>query len=379
MSSAAVAAVSNGEVVRHMLIGGAELNRPLYNYNSPEEVDLFKDCRVILDLIATASFNRLKDIRFLGGIDYLIVRNPNGIRGRYTRRQHSLGVARLALRYAALRALDALGRDLVTVAALLHDIGHAPLSHSLEPVFSERFGIDHHAATADIVAGRSPLGSEVYDVLRLHSIDVERVLALMAGQDQSFDCFFYGPINFDTVEGILRSQSYNPLSQASLLNPEAIMEAALFRKTESHRKYVDEFWTYKDQIYGSVVNSQAGVLADYACRAHMEANMSRFTAADYYATEDLVFQKMPGLRSLLTDPAFESLVLQHLKEPVCFKARKFYINQDVNFYLRDDRARYLQRKEDRILTLKLGNRNNLQVAEKDLFDDSIRAEQDIFE
>ena len=48
-------------------------------------------------------------------------------------------------------------RRLVTAAALLHDIGDAPLSHSLEPVFLKFFGMEHHTATRDIVTGNGDL------------------------------------------------------------------------------------------------------------------------------------------------------------------------------------------------------------------------------
>jgi HD superfamily phosphohydrolase len=91
------------------------------------------------ELVATPAFQRLKSIRFLGGIDYLLVRAPNGAKGniRYTRYQHSLGVARLALLYCEERGLSFSERRMIWVAALLHDVGHAPLSHSLEPVFQE--------------------------------------------------------------------------------------------------------------------------------------------------------------------------------------------------------------------------------------------------
>jgi HD superfamily phosphohydrolase len=45
--------------------------------------------------------------------------------------------------------------------ALLHDIGHLPISHSLEPVFLSVFGIDHHHASEDIFFGRVAIGHGV--------------------------------------------------------------------------------------------------------------------------------------------------------------------------------------------------------------------------
>jgi HD superfamily phosphohydrolase len=120
-----------------MVLRAPERNRPAYNFSDP--LDLKQMARydpLFAELVATPAFQRLKSIRFLGGIDYLLVRVPNGANRniRYTRYQHSLGVARLALLYGNQRGLSFSERRILYVAALLHDVGHAPLSHSLEPV-----------------------------------------------------------------------------------------------------------------------------------------------------------------------------------------------------------------------------------------------------
>lgn len=171
-------------------------------------------------LVGTVAFRRLNEIRFLGGIDYLIVRSPNGAPNnvRYTRYQHSLGVARLALMYGRACELSSTDQHVILAAALLHDVGHAPLSHSLEPAFLELFGIDHHQATRDIIRGHVPLGRELYKLLREHQVDVDRLTSIIEGRDDGFHGFFSGPINFDTIEGILRTKNYaqstpNPLLQ----------------------------------------------------------------------------------------------------------------------------------------------------------------------
>ena len=162
-----------------------------------------------LEIISTEAVQRLHSIRFLGGIDYVLVQNPNGVWGntRYTRYQHSLGVARLSLMYSRACKLADYDRRLIFAAALLHDVGHAPLSHSLEPVFKETFGIEHHQATRDIIAGRVSIGRSLSKVLRRYGIDIERVAALISGEDANFHSFFSGPINFDTIEGILRTRA----------------------------------------------------------------------------------------------------------------------------------------------------------------------------
>ena len=175
-----------------------------YDFKNPADIAAIAGNDSLLpDLINTPAFQRLKCIRFLGGIDYCLVPRPNGSHAatRYTRYQHSLGVLHLAHLYCSDRDLDPSDRRLVCAAALLHDIGHPPLSHSLESIFKERFDIEHHAATQDIICGRVPLGRAIVGTLRHHGLSVDRVVAVVSGEDADFHRFFGGPINFDTIEG----------------------------------------------------------------------------------------------------------------------------------------------------------------------------------
>ena len=132
-----------------------------YDFASPLDADGAQFGDALIDgIMASRAFRRLKGVRFLGGIDYVLVRSPNGSRARYSRYEHSVGVACLAALHADLRDLSPEDRRLSCAAALLHDIGHAPLSHSLEPVFIEHFGLGHHRATEEIIYGRVAIGRE---------------------------------------------------------------------------------------------------------------------------------------------------------------------------------------------------------------------------
>src|SRR5215510_599235 len=100
-------------------------NISVFNFLEPVDLRQFScDVSLLLDLIATQAFQRLRSIRFLGGIDYLLVKAPNGVRGniRYTRHQHSLGVARLATLYCDSLFMSPSIRRLVCLAFLLHEI-----------------------------------------------------------------------------------------------------------------------------------------------------------------------------------------------------------------------------------------------------------------
>jgi HD superfamily phosphohydrolase len=96
------------------------------------------------DIINQPAFQRLRRIRQLGLTDYVY---PGAM---HTRFEHSLGVMHVATRmYDSIVARsaevlkaelgyndDGLRRDrmIVRLAALLHDVGHAPLSHAAEEI-----------------------------------------------------------------------------------------------------------------------------------------------------------------------------------------------------------------------------------------------------
>jgi uncharacterized protein len=359
-------------LIQTSLIGNSLANNPqAYDFSAP--VDLKKivdEDPLFLQVVGTAAFRRLSEIRFLGGIDYLIVRSPNGTPGnvRYTRFQHSLGVARLALMYGSACELSFVDRRLIFTAALLHDVGHAPLSHSLEPSFYNFFEIDHHQATRDILRGHVPIGRELYKLLRNEEVDIDRLTAIISGEESSFHSFFSGPINFDTIEGILRTKTYAQ-SVPNVVAPELIVDAAANRSSSAHRELVDQFWISKDQVYRHVINSRLCILADAVCQSFLRRHISSVTSEDYFTTEEQLFRKLPGLRQLLTSSDFSSQVTLHVPEEIYFNRRRFFIDQTVDFFGRQDNRRYFQTKEQATLEVKPIDLSGQARSTGDLFGD----------
>ncbi|HYW15469.1 MAG TPA: HD domain-containing protein [Allosphingosinicella sp.] len=339
-----------------------------YSYQAPIGLkDLARIDPMFARLAETPAFARLKDIRFLGGIDFLLVPNPNGseTNKRYTRYQHSLGVAGLALLYCHLRQVPNEARKLAYAAALLHDVGHGPLSHSLEPVFEEAFGIGHHKATEDIILGRVPLGRELSAALKESGADAGDVIAVLEGKYDPFEGFFSGPINFDTIEGILRSRRYATRTTIPI-SPVKVVQSATMRADESDRAVVDSFWGYKDEVYRLVVRAPTGVLADYVCQEIARANLSKLNKEDFFSTETSLFRKLPTLRPLLLDRGRLAALAEEVS--IRYKVREFTVSPDGDFFTREDKARYVQRKWDSVLTFPQG-RDSTPLGERTLFDD----------
>ena len=311
-----------------------------YDFRNPlGQPPASEDNALLASLTETAAFKRLEGVSFLGAINYSFVRGPDGSPSAtgYTRAQHSLGVFKLALVYCECRALSPSERRLICAAALLHDIGHPPFSHSMESVWVDEFNIDHHKATQDIICGRIPLGRDVLDVLRAHHVDVERVAELVAGQVSDFDSFFSGPITFDTIEGISRAHQYLPAPSPS---PAAVVIAATERASNDDQEVVDGFWHHKDEVYRLVVHSRQGILADFVSQEALRQHIRQVSIEDYFGDDQLMFKKLPGLKDTLTSTSMDGEASHHLGTPGFYVARTYFVDESGDFFSRNDSSRY---------------------------------------
>jgi HD superfamily phosphohydrolase len=128
--------------------------------------------RLIIRLIDTPEFQRLRRIKQLG----LGLYTYQG--AEHSRFTHSLGALHLLT-----RILDRLGGDYriapadriaARIAALLHDVGHAPFSHAMEKVL----GVRHETITVAAVSGET----EINRVLSSYSKELaDRVASIVNG------------------------------------------------------------------------------------------------------------------------------------------------------------------------------------------------------
>jgi HD superfamily phosphohydrolase len=151
-----------------------------------------------LRLVDTPAFQRLRYVRQLGWA-WLVY--PGATHARF---EHALGAYHLA--GVALRRLDEEGaldgisleeRQVVRLAALLHDVGHYPFSHALEEI-----GAPHHEELA------RPLltGGTIGDILREVAGDVPaRVFSLIRGTSTSpLQGLISGSLDLDKIEYLKR-------------------------------------------------------------------------------------------------------------------------------------------------------------------------------
>lgn len=109
--------------------------------------------RVIWDLIGTREFQRLRRIKQLG-TTFLTFHGAE-----HSRFNHSLGVyeivRRILANFEGRSNWNPEERLLCLAAALLHDLGHGPFSHSFEKVFM----LDHEDFTKKIILGETEINA----------------------------------------------------------------------------------------------------------------------------------------------------------------------------------------------------------------------------
>jgi hypothetical protein len=281
-----------------------------------------------LELINSPDFQRLHAIRFLGAIDYLIHPNGRPLHVRHTRFQHSLGVGRLALRFARDLEWDSRREHTFVAAALLHDLGHCPLSHSLERMFKEHFGIDHHIATAEAIVGAERPG--LSKILCSFGVNPEELLDMIGNRSGPWSSFFLGQFNVDTLDAITRSLTY--LQKNSLhVPPYDVMLAGIEDDTES-QSALDAFWKQKDLVYTSLIFSPQGILADHNAQDYMRRNLHQFRREHFYLNEVELKRLHPRLFSGIDRPRWDRVIVNR---------RRFEVDPSTSVRSH----RYVERKE----------------------------------
>ena len=165
---------------------------PIHGY-----IRLTDDERKVLD---TGPVQRLRRIKQLSAAEYVYPA------ATHTRFEHALGTMYLAGVVAEnLPAdLDENEKRTLKVAALLHDVGHAPFSHLFEPLLARYLGKTHEDMSTRIV-----LNSELSDVLAAEDLDPKTVGRLCVGKlgspDRAFlDQIIRSSVDVDKMDFVLR-------------------------------------------------------------------------------------------------------------------------------------------------------------------------------
>lgn len=148
-----------------------------------------------VELIDTPAMQRLRRIK-QNGFCYLIYPAMNS-----TRFEHSLGVMYLANKVGGNLGLEDDEKEALRIAALLHDIGHCPFSHTSDDLLM-KFGRTHEDVSSEII-----LKTEIKDILTNHGIDAEKISGLIAGKEP-LSKILSSEIDIDKMDYLIRDSYY---------------------------------------------------------------------------------------------------------------------------------------------------------------------------
>jgi uncharacterized protein len=223
-----------------------------------EEEKVFKDPvhryihvrdQLIWELVGTREFQRLRRIRQLG-TTYVTFHGAE-----HTRFNHSLGVYEIMRRiienFDGREHWDDSERLVCLSAALLHDIGHGPFSHSFEKVFHT----DHEEWTRRIILGNT----EINKVLRKVSHDFPNKVSNVIAKTYSNKLvvsLISSQIDADRMDYLQRDAYYTGVSYGHF-DMERIMrvmrpteEQAVFKQSGMHA--VEDYIMSRYQMYWQV-------------------------------------------------------------------------------------------------------------------------------
>ena len=172
-----------------------------------------------LALIGTAEFQRLWGIRQTG-FAHLVFPGAN-----HTRLEHSLGTFWVAGQMADRLGLEGRARRRVTAAALLHDLGHGPFSHTLDSPMVEVLGMSHEGISRARIEGNDPLGRfaqpEVPSILERFGVRPREVADLVdpvRGSAPSLleRAILHGAVDADRIDYLQRDAHYTGVAHGAV-------------------------------------------------------------------------------------------------------------------------------------------------------------------
>ena len=177
--------------------GITQIRDPVHGYIYVNELEC--------EIIDSPVFQRLRKIRQLASAHLTY---PGAL---HTRFEHCIGSMHLAKRAANhLKSQEIINEDMsneLSIAALLHDIGHGPFSHLFEEVLHEK-GMTHENITDRIIRE-----TEIADILSKFGVNVKKFSNLCVGTSKNHPRFMNdiiaGFLSVDSMDYLLRDSYFS--------------------------------------------------------------------------------------------------------------------------------------------------------------------------
>jgi uncharacterized protein len=316
---------------------------------------------LLIRLIDTPAFQRLRRIRQMGPASLTF---HGGEGSRFT---HSVGVMAIAR-----RAFDRLAqsypqllphRAAVLAAALLHDIGHGPFSHTAEEVF----GSHHEAWTLRILRESEPIRDcldavdsrlceqicAIYEKkfpipamaqLVSSQLDCDRLDYLM--RDSYLTGATYGNLDLDRIILALR---YDPVTQQLVVAQKGmaaiehylVVRYFMYAQVYTHAKNQAATWLLNSAMRRAKARLKLGIATDATVTAWLTQDCNALDLRDYLRADDGLFLYYLSQWQDDGDPILADLSRRFLDRDL-FKAR------DISDLSEADRQGLLQETQEKL-------------------------------
>ena len=157
------------------------------------------------ELLAQPELQRMRWVKQLGLIDLIF---PGA---HHSRIEHCLGSSFVSTKIAEQLKLEKNEKDLVQAAGLLHDIGHTPFSHVLEPMLPK----DSMETTRDMIEGRTeiplPNAGHIPEILEKYGIkpkDISDLICHAYKGKKYLQQIIFSEIDCDQIDYLARDSYY---------------------------------------------------------------------------------------------------------------------------------------------------------------------------
>ena len=246
-------------------------------------------------LIDTPAYQRLRWIKQLGPIN-LVYPGAN-----HTRHEHCMGTCHVVRKIADSIGLNSEDKKLVSVAGLLHDLGHTAFSHLGDEIDGVE---DHVIRTTNIISN-----TELSDIISNEGLNPDEVNQIIMG-NHKLDSLVSGDLDGDRLDYLVRDAHYTGVStgvdMGRLITTMSMHDSNLVNK-EKGLPAVEALLTARSTMYQTVYfhSFARGAQLMLARAANSAISSGNFSINDFVNFTDHKFlselDKADGLPSKLAN------------------------------------------------------------------------------
>ncbi len=196
----------------------------------------------LLSIIDTPIFQRLGRVKQLTSAEYVF---PGA---RHTRKEHCMGAMFLASKYAQIIGLNEYDKKVIEIAALLHDIGHGPYSHSWDAVVYVLLYPDVHKGHD--IHRHSILYNVLNDTVS-KIVNIDDVAKVWNNNNMVLSSILQGPLGVDRMDFVKRDTLYTDTTHFGYIETARIINStSIYTKPDGKQVLCYQEKVIPDAIQG---------------------------------------------------------------------------------------------------------------------------------